>query len=212
MNVLNGLEKKEVAAHFKTREVATQFEKEVGAACLESERVSTGKSQPIQFRLKIQKLVEKLISKLADTAIFIDVAIGAIARKIFSFIPSAIRKKIENLNDEYLSYRNRLLNIQDSQEVPLCNESHSEKIRLADNDSSKNGYNKNDPAKTDLAENDSTHGDPAKRDLALQRGDVPGWVLVVLMTTGLVTALWTIAAPRLSQILRNSLDSMNGIR
>ncbi|MFM7776471.1 MAG: hypothetical protein ACKN96_04785 [Actinomycetota bacterium] len=47
---------------------------------------------------------------------------------------------------------------------------------------------------------------------SLQRGDVPGWVLVVLMTTGLVTALWTIAAPRLSQILKNSLDSMNSIR
>ena len=45
-----------------------------------------------------------------------------------------------------------------------------------------------------------------------ERGDVPGWVLVVLMTTGLVTALWTIAAPRLTAILKNSLDSMNGIR
>jgi hypothetical protein len=45
-----------------------------------------------------------------------------------------------------------------------------------------------------------------------QRGDVPGWVLVVLMTTGLVTAIWTIAAPRLTAILRNSLDAMNGIR
>jgi len=44
------------------------------------------------------------------------------------------------------------------------------------------------------------------------QGDVPGWVLVVLMTTGLVTAIWTIAAPRLSAILKNSLDSMNGIR
>lgn len=44
------------------------------------------------------------------------------------------------------------------------------------------------------------------------RGDVPGWVLVVLMTTGLVTAIWTIAAPRLSAILKNSLDAMNGIR
>lgn len=44
-----------------------------------------------------------------------------------------------------------------------------------------------------------------------ERGDVPGWVLVVLMTTGLVTAIWTIAAPRLTAILRNSLDSMNGI-
>lgn len=44
------------------------------------------------------------------------------------------------------------------------------------------------------------------------RGDVPGWVLVVLMTTGLITAIWTIAAPRLTAILKDSLDSMNGIR
>jgi len=45
-----------------------------------------------------------------------------------------------------------------------------------------------------------------------ERGDVPGWVLVVLMTTGLVTAIWTIAAPRLTAILKNSLDAMSGIR
>ena len=48
--------------------------------------------------------------------------------------------------------------------------------------------------------------------LSDDRGDVPGWVLVVLMTTGLVTAIWTIAAPRLSAILKNSLDAMNWIR
>jgi len=51
-----------------------------------------------------------------------------------------------------------------------------------------------------------------KKHLSNERGDVPGWVLVVLMTTGLVTAIWTIAAPRLTAILRNSLDAMNGIR
>jgi hypothetical protein len=50
------------------------------------------------------------------------------------------------------------------------------------------------------------------RSITDQRGDVPGWVLVVLMTTGLVTAIWTIAAPRLTAILKNSLDAMNGIR
>ena len=50
------------------------------------------------------------------------------------------------------------------------------------------------------------------KELSSERGDVPGWVLVVLMTTGLVTAIWTIAAPRLTSILKNSLDSMNGIR
>ncbi len=51
-----------------------------------------------------------------------------------------------------------------------------------------------------------------REELKSDRGDVPGWVLVVLMTTGLVTAIWTIAAPKLTTILRNSLDSMNGIR
>ena len=56
-----------------------------------------------------------------------------------------------------------------------------------------------------------------KHDLFFARlkdesGDVTGWVLVVLMTTGLVTAIWTIAAPRLTAILKGSLDSMNGIR
>jgi len=47
---------------------------------------------------------------------------------------------------------------------------------------------------------------------ASDRGDVPGWVLVVLMTTGLITGIWTVAAPRLSAILTHSLDSMNNIR
>jgi uncharacterized membrane protein YqjE len=44
------------------------------------------------------------------------------------------------------------------------------------------------------------------------RGDVPGWVLVVLMTTGLITGIWTVAAPRISSILTHSLDSMSNIR
>jgi len=50
------------------------------------------------------------------------------------------------------------------------------------------------------------------RTFSEERGDVPGWVLVVLMTTGLVTGIWTLAAPRIDSILRNSLDSMSGIR
>lgn len=48
--------------------------------------------------------------------------------------------------------------------------------------------------------------------LGKSRGDVPGWVLVVLMTTALVTGIWSIAAPKLTTILRNSLDAMGGIR
>lgn len=45
-----------------------------------------------------------------------------------------------------------------------------------------------------------------------ERGDVPGWVLIVLMTTGLVTGIWAIAKPNLTNILQNSLNSMNGIK
>ena len=48
--------------------------------------------------------------------------------------------------------------------------------------------------------------------LSDERGDVPGWVLVVLMTTGLVTGIWTLAAPQIESILCSSLESMNGIR
>lgn len=59
---------------------------------------------------------------------------------------------------------------------------------------------------------ESLHSSPLLKKVKDERGDVPGWVLVVLMTTGLVTAIWTIAAPRLSAILKNSLDAMNGIR
>jgi hypothetical protein len=41
-----------------------------------------------------------------------------------------------------------------------------------------------------------------------ERGDVPGWVLVTVMTAGLVTALWLIADDQLSAILHRALDSV----
>lgn len=44
----------------------------------------------------------------------------------------------------------------------------------------------------------------------LDRGDVPGWVLITLMTAGLVTLLWGIAGPRLGQILGDALESVKG--
>lgn len=42
------------------------------------------------------------------------------------------------------------------------------------------------------------------------RGDVPGWVLITLMTAGIVTVLWAFAGPRLLAILTNALDSVSG--
>jgi hypothetical protein len=42
------------------------------------------------------------------------------------------------------------------------------------------------------------------------RGDVPGWVLVLLMTAGLVTLIWTVAGPKLAAMLAASLDAVSG--
>lgn len=38
------------------------------------------------------------------------------------------------------------------------------------------------------------------------RGDVPGWVLITLMTAGLVVVLWSVATPALTGILNQSLN------
>jgi hypothetical protein len=43
-----------------------------------------------------------------------------------------------------------------------------------------------------------------------QRGDVPGWVLVLLMTAGLVTVMWAVAGPKLTALLTSALDSVSG--
>ncbi|MDT7571277.1 MAG: hypothetical protein QOJ79_2226 [Actinomycetota bacterium] len=43
-----------------------------------------------------------------------------------------------------------------------------------------------------------------------ERGDVPGWVLITLMTAGLVTVLWAVAGPKLRDILSSALDSVKG--
>jgi len=42
-----------------------------------------------------------------------------------------------------------------------------------------------------------------------QRGDVPGWVLVTVMTAGLVGALYGLAKPQLSQMLTSALNSVH---
>lgn len=41
-------------------------------------------------------------------------------------------------------------------------------------------------------------------------GDVPGWVLVTIMTAGLVVALWAVAGPKLGELFGNAVDSVKG--
>ncbi|GAA4400963.1 hypothetical protein GCM10023153_28960 [Ornithinibacter aureus] len=43
-----------------------------------------------------------------------------------------------------------------------------------------------------------------------ERGDVPGWVLITLMTAGLVTALWVVAKGQLVSMFQNALSSVTG--
>lgn len=38
-----------------------------------------------------------------------------------------------------------------------------------------------------------------------ERGDVPGWVLVTLMTAGLVIVIWTVAGPALSGVFEQAI-------
>lgn len=43
-----------------------------------------------------------------------------------------------------------------------------------------------------------------------ERGDVPGWVLVTVMTAGLVTALWIVADDQLKNIFSSALGRVSG--
>jgi hypothetical protein len=42
----------------------------------------------------------------------------------------------------------------------------------------------------------------------IDRGDVPGWVLVAVMTAGLVTALWLVADGQLTSVLNRAITSV----
>jgi len=41
------------------------------------------------------------------------------------------------------------------------------------------------------------------------RGDVPGWVLVTVMTAGLVTAIWLVADGQLTSVLDRAISSVS---
>ncbi|GAA1848933.1 hypothetical protein ACFQZV_07915 [Microbacterium koreense] len=43
-----------------------------------------------------------------------------------------------------------------------------------------------------------------------ERGDVPGWVLITLMTAGLVVAVWALAGPALSGLFEQAISRVSG--
>ena len=49
---------------------------------------------------------------------------------------------------------------------------------------------------------------PQPDDQRDDRGDVPGWVLVTVMSAGIVMALWGLAEGELKSMLRSALNSV----
>lgn len=46
--------------------------------------------------------------------------------------------------------------------------------------------------------------------LSDDRGDVPGWVLITLMTAGLVIIIWSLAGPALSAVFEQAIQRVSG--
>jgi hypothetical protein len=44
-----------------------------------------------------------------------------------------------------------------------------------------------------------------------ERGDVPGWVLITMMTAGLVVLLWGVAGPALTGLFNHAIQSVSGL-
>lgn len=42
------------------------------------------------------------------------------------------------------------------------------------------------------------------------RGDVPGWVMVTLMTAGLVLSIWALAGPKLEEVFTTAVSQVLG--
>jgi len=46
--------------------------------------------------------------------------------------------------------------------------------------------------------------------LSSDTGDVPGWVLITLMTAGLVILIWAVAGPALSGVFEMAIKRVTG--
>ncbi len=53
-------------------------------------------------------------------------------------------------------------------------------------------------------------GRMTRTSLTDDRGDVPGWVLITLMTAGLVIIIWGLAGPALSSVFQQAIDRVTG--
>ena len=59
---------------------------------------------------------------------------------------------------------------------------------------------------------DRGHGEMERLTTGLHddRGDVPGWVLITLMTAGLVIIIWGLAGPALGAVFQQAIERVTG--
>ena len=50
----------------------------------------------------------------------------------------------------------------------------------------------------------------ALQDRDAERGDVPGWVMITLMSAGLVAVIWVLADDWLRQLFQQAVDRVSG--
>ena len=46
-------------------------------------------------------------------------------------------------------------------------------------------------------------------DVHAERGDIPGWVMVTLMTAAIVAAVWALAEPALTRLFNDAIDDVS---
>jgi hypothetical protein len=56
----------------------------------------------------------------------------------------------------------------------------------------------------------NTRSTATRRVMIDDRGDVPGWVLITLMTVGLVIVIWGLAGPALSNLFQQAIARVTG--
>lgn len=61
-----------------------------------------------------------------------------------------------------------------------------------------------------VTRNTVTHDSATRELIPDERGDVPGWVLITLMTAGLVVIIWSLAGPALSSVFEQAIERVTG--
>ncbi len=90
--------------------------------------------------------------------------------------------------------------------VPALTEAFHGRPESRNSQTSRDGGSGNSPDGGDRGDGRSRGNGRSRGD----RGDVPGWVMVTVMTAALVVALMAVAVPQLRDVFTKAIDSVTG--